>query len=48
MYDILLYADDLAILVESQSNLLYIFEIIDKSTKENGININKKNRCNRY
>ena len=40
-YEVLAYADDLAIIVEGRSSLNNIFDILDKWSIENGIKINK-------
>jgi len=40
-FDILAYADDLAIICEGKNQLINIFNIIEKWTKNNGIMVNK-------
>ena len=41
-YEVLAYADDLAIIVEGRSSLNNIFDILDKWSIENGIKIKTK------
>ena len=40
-YEVLAYADDLAIIVEGRNSLNNIFDILDRWSIENGIKINK-------
>ena len=43
-YEVLVYADDLAIIVEGRSSLDNIFNILDKLSLNNGIKIDKLKR----
>ena len=41
-FEILAYADDLCVLCQDKNKLLRAIRIIDKWSKENGINVNRK------